>query len=332
MTDARTTLLAWTERGLLPRERLSDALRLVGATPNARRWRAFVAALFLWLGSALVAASLAYFIAANWQALGRYAKFALAETVIVAAVGLCVWRGLDSPWGRAALAVAALAVGALLALVGQTYQTGADTYELFAAWAVAITAWTLVARQSALWVIWLAIVNVAVAFYWTTVRSAWLLMFAPREVAWALLVVDTVALAVWEFAIGRGMRWLDARWAPRLVAVAAGTAITSIVVLAIFETRSPADRSLAGLAYLGFIGAIYWVYRVRMQELFMLAGAVLSLVVVVTAAVARLIDRHHAGTFLLLGLLVSGSAAAGAWWLRRVAREADDAEAAKAAA
>ncbi|MET0204922.1 MAG: DUF2157 domain-containing protein [Casimicrobiaceae bacterium] len=59
-------------------------------------------------------------------------------------IALAVWRGLDTLPGKAAL-VAALLAGALLALVGQVYQTGADTFELFAAWAVAIV--VLVARM-----------------------------------------------------------------------------------------------------------------------------------------------------------------------------------------
>ena len=51
---------------------------------------------------------------------------------------------------------AALLVGALLALVGQTYQTGADTFELFAVCAAAILPWVLVACFPTLWVLWLA--------------------------------------------------------------------------------------------------------------------------------------------------------------------------------
>ena len=39
--------------------------------------------------------------------------------------------------GKAVLTLLSLLVGALLALTGQIYQTGADTYELFAWWAVA---------------------------------------------------------------------------------------------------------------------------------------------------------------------------------------------------
>ena len=46
--------------------------------------------------------------------------------------------------GKAALLAASLFVGALLALIGQIYQTGADTFEMFAAWAALILPWVLV--------------------------------------------------------------------------------------------------------------------------------------------------------------------------------------------
>ena len=38
------------------------------------------------------------------------------------------WRGLNDPGGRASLFAAAILADVLLALVGQVYQTGADTF------------------------------------------------------------------------------------------------------------------------------------------------------------------------------------------------------------
>ena len=56
-------------------------------------------------------------------------------------------RACNRPAGKAALLAAALLTGGLLALIGQTYQTGADTFELFATWAALILPWVLAIQQ-----------------------------------------------------------------------------------------------------------------------------------------------------------------------------------------
>jgi uncharacterized membrane protein len=252
--------------------------------------------------------------------LGRFGKFALVEAAIVAALGIGLWRGLDSLAGRAALVGAALLAGVLLALVGQVYQTGADTFELFAAWAVAILAWVAVGRQPALWVIWLALVNIAVAIYYRTFGGFLGMLFGPTIALWALFAVNTAALVAWEVLALRGIRWLDVRWAPRVLAVASGTAITILALWSIFDHWRSDGWHL--LAYALWVAAIYWAYRVRTVDLFILTGAVLSVVVVTAMGLGRLVsDLRNAGGYLFVGLLLIASAAIGAIWLRGVAAE-----------
>ena len=91
--------------------------------------------LTLFAGTTALGAALIFFVAANWAAIGRFGKFALVEAVVIAAVGIYAALGPERASGKAALLVATLALGALLAFVGQTYQTGADTFELFSSWA-----------------------------------------------------------------------------------------------------------------------------------------------------------------------------------------------------
>ena len=161
MSTSRTEILEWVERGRLPAEALPAVLRLARITPGPAEWRRFLSRLTLWLGTVFCAAAVIFFFAYNWQAMGRYAKFGLAEGLIIAAVFLA-WRlGLERAGGKAALLAAALLVGALLALVGQTYQTGADTYELFAVWALAILPWVAVSCFGALWLLWIGLINLA---------------------------------------------------------------------------------------------------------------------------------------------------------------------------
>ena len=205
MNNARAELLAWAERGLVPADRMTEAFVAAGVTPPPAEWRAFLDRMLLWLGAAALAAAAVFFVAANWDALGRFAKFALVEAAIVAAVVVTLWRGMDSLAGRAALFAAAMLIGVLLALVGQVYQTGADTYELFAAWALAILAWAVISRQPAVWILWLALINLAVASYYQTFGGFLGAIFSPPAVLGMLFAINSIALIAWETLVARGV-------------------------------------------------------------------------------------------------------------------------------
>lgn len=107
------------------------------------------------------------------------------------------WRlGLERAAGKAALLAASLLVGALLALAGQIYQTGADTWELFAVWALMVFPWVAASRFSALWLFWLGLLNVASSLYFRTWGSFFGLFFDTETQLWWLFALDTAALCV----------------------------------------------------------------------------------------------------------------------------------------
>lgn len=324
MSRTRQDLVEWAEAGSIAPEHLRRALQLGGVLPDRTQWRAFLEQLLLWLGVVMLAAAAIFFLAYNWNDLGRYAKFALAESLILAALAAIWWQGLERIAGKAALLAAALFTGALLALIGQTYQTGADTFELFAAWAAAILPWALLARFPALWVLWLALANLAVVLYFQAFRGVFGVLFGPERVLWLLFGLDTLALAAWEGLALAGLAWLRERWAPRLIATAGGACVTALAVMDIFMKN---DFGWGGPAWLAWLAAAYAVYRRRIKDVYVLAGGVLSAVVVVASLLGKLLSdfRAEAGMLLLIGLAVIGMSAAGGYWLKQVANEEEGA-------
>ncbi|HEX9397164.1 MAG TPA: DUF2157 domain-containing protein [Burkholderiales bacterium] len=323
MKSNRNDILDWSDQGRIPAGRLREALQLAGVLPEAAGWRRFLDRMLLFMGVVLLGAAVIFFLAFNWQDLGRYAKFALAEVPILVALAF-VWRaGVDAIAGKAALLFAALVAGALLALVGQTYQTGADTFELFAAWAAAILPWVLVARFTPLWIFWLVLVNVAVALYFITLRFMWGMLFAPEKLLWLLFGLNTAALAAWEGLAAAGIEWLRERWSVRLVATASGALITALGLHDILDWQEPGrEASHWGVPLWGlWIAAAYLAYRRWIRDVYVLAAGVLSVIVIVTAFVAKQMTMRDGSGFLLLGLLVIGLSAAGGYWLKQVATE-----------
>lgn len=320
MNDHRSTIFEWSEQGRLRPEALPQVLRQTGITPAAADWRRLFDRLTLWIGAVFLAAAVIFFFAYNWQEMGRYAKFGLAESMIVAALAAAWKLGLDRAAGKAALLAATLLTGALLALVGQTYQTGADTYELFTVWALAAAPWVAIGRFAALWLVWIGLLNMAAWLYFRTFGGLLGVLFSVEEVWWVLFALDTLALCLWQAAAWRGIAWLQARWPLRVLATAAGTMLTFLAIWTMFESRNSDVGTF--LAYVAWMGAIYYVYRHRITDVFMLAGGVLSGIAVIACFLGKHLLKHNDGAgFLIIGIMVIGLSAAAGFWLKNVAKE-----------
>src|SRR5690606_4636049 len=126
--------------------------------------------------------------------------------------GALAARPLGVAW-RAALFGACVATGAVLALVGQTYQTGADVWQLFAAWAALMLPFAWLSRSSASWMLWLGVANLALMRALS--QSVWWGFFDTLSNAQTLLAIaafNLIVLLVFEgFAprlIAQPARWL----------------------------------------------------------------------------------------------------------------------------
>lgn len=320
----RLVLLEWAEQSKIDPARLPEAMRLSDVTPSSNDWRGFLDTLLLWLGALLTASGVMFFFAYNWDDLGRFTRFALIEGVLVVAL-LAVWRlGLDKLSGKAALMMAAVFVGVLLALVGQTYQTGADTYELFAVWSVLILPWALLARFDALWMFWLLLVNVAILLYYETFGGIFGILFGVEQMLWLLFVINTGALLVWEWMVSRGQsQRRSIRWMTRLLATVSGGLITALAILGVIG-EGQWGGLLAPLVWVVWMAcAYYWYLKVEL-DVYVLAIGVLSAIAVVSTTLGRLVfdsGLDDAGGMLLVSLCVIGLSAMGALWLRGVVNE-----------
>jgi uncharacterized membrane protein len=316
----RGQILDWAAEGRLTGDPRA-AIAAAGAATDAADWRALLDRLLLAGGVLLLASGLIFFIAYNWQAIGRMGKFALVEGVLLGCLVGC-WRfGVDSRPGKAMLAAAALVTGGLLALIGQTYQTGADTWELFAAWAALVLPLALVARMAPLWLLLVGLLDLAVVLWMQAFPGVISWLFRGVSMFWTLFALNAVALALWEFARTR-LAWLRERWPPRLLALAAGALATGAAIAAIIDPRT--QRALHLLAYAAWLGVLYAVYRHRIRDLFMLAGGALSVIVVVAVALAKLLIVEagaDGAAFFLVAIAVIAMSAAAAAWLRRLAAE-----------
>lgn len=320
MNRHRNSILQWAEEGRIAPGRVEEAMRAAGSLPGRLDWRDFIDGLLLWSGTVLLAAGVIFFFAYNWREIGNLARFGLVELLVASAVGGCLWFGIERPAGKASLFAVSLLAGALLALFGQTYQTGADTFELFVTWAAVILPWTAVGRLPALWVLLVCLVNLAVTLYFSAFPGLFGLLFGLDKQLWLLWAFNSAALVLWEF-FSKYLVWLRERWATRLLGFAGGALITSLAIMAIFNHK-PGFNSVL-VVYPLWLVAVYACYRHLLFDLFLLAGGVLSVVIVVASLLSRamLHSGSWGGAYLIVGLAVIGLSALGGVWLKSIAQE-----------
>jgi uncharacterized membrane protein len=290
------------EHGLSEVQRL-ELLALAGLDKEPGPLLARLPMLLAGLAGMLCGLGLVFAIAANWAELSRTAQFAILQSAVAAgALGVVARPQLSLPFGLWAL----LAIGGLLAFFGQTYQTGADAWQLFALWAALGLPLVLGARSDAAWATW-ALVAVTAVSLWVSAHTGHRWRAEPDDLA-AHLVGWVLALGL-VLALGSplGRRAGAGIWARRTAACLAVLLVTTTAMLALIGGQPTAQALLALLA-LG--GAAWALARPAGFDLFNLSAAALGLNVVLVGWLARLLlDGSHSGepigSLLLLGLLAA---------------------------
>ncbi|MGE0802600.1 MAG: DUF2157 domain-containing protein [Lautropia sp.] len=302
------------------------ALQLAGCTPTADGWHRALSRLFAVLALALIVSGVVCLVAWNWAALGRWGRFGLAQAVLLALLAGAVCAGAGRPLGHWLLIAAIALIGPLLALFGQTYQTGADLHGLFAAWALLALPWVGASRAPAAWLLWLAIAEAALGlavFTFGVWFEPWLRLARVGLPGWLLIAgCNAVALLAWELAgdLGLRLREFAGRSGPRVLAAVLVGVLAAMTVQALLPGGPRIDGAPPALAVV--LAAGYYVYRHRQVDLAMLALGWLASTAVALALLARVLGQAEISPWfgLLLGAAVLVAASAfGRNWLAEVA-------------
>jgi uncharacterized membrane protein len=283
----RSRVADWIQAGHLTHSARSTLPTHTDPWPTAPDWRAALNVGLLWLAALLISVGVIMFIAANWANAGNMLKIGGVEVLILVCAIVAQWQRRKPQVRDAALLTGAFATGGLLALVGQIYQTGADTAVLFGYWSLAMLPWVLVGTSPILWLLWAAVLSLATWLAVDTYNMKAYLPFALDPYL-AVAVVNLVLLAAWEFASTR-ITWLGSRLGPRCLAALAITML-SWRALEFMNSISRSSMHLPGwsawVLVLAVLGAIY--YRVR-RDLMMLAMIAMSVLVVFTWTGSRIL-------------------------------------------
>jgi uncharacterized membrane protein len=318
--DARE-IDALVDLGKLPREASAIAPRATLSTPQLTRE---LDLLLVLLAAGTGLAGVVFFFAYNWADMHRFAKLGLIQALTLGALGAHVaLRARSSLFSQVALFAASVFVGVFFATFGQIYQTGADAWQLFAAWAALVTPWVLLSRSQPHWLLWLALVHAAA---W--LLEAQLLMprydLRPEYVSSALGALMLGMLVARDLHVARhAPGWLSHPWGRTAlvlgVTVQAVGGFTSAIVLD--ELVGPA--ALGVLFYLASAGLLaWWIWR-NGRDVPTLAivglGAISAGFVLIARAV---LEAMELGGLFVLGAYVVVASTALVAWLRHLDSDA----------
>jgi len=305
---------------------IDAAFEITRAQPNASETRQFVVRLLQLAGVLSLAAGVVFFVAANWSEFGVTGRFMLIQGILIVSVVCGLWKPPPHPLGRCALLMAFIATGALLALFGQTYQTGADVYELFLTWAVLGLPFVVAGQWSVIWAAWLLVLNCALLlFFGWRPQGGWLwILFAPwRAITSVVLLVPAIVnLLLWGGAEylrrSRGLA-LTPRWLARLALACCFAFLTWAGIDALVASNFSGAEMLTMLVLLALeAGIAMYAVNVR-DDVFPLALTAASVIVLSTVKLGDYVDWDRVGgLFVLAAWLVVSSTLSGRILMTRV--------------
>jgi uncharacterized membrane protein len=316
----RRLLGAAGRKQALTQTAMDAALTLSGLRPDRAEWRQFAVRSLQSAGVLSLAFGVIFLVAFNWKQLGLYGRFALVEIPMLLAVAFVWIRGLEGLTGKLALLLAVLLTGALLALFGETYQTGADVFELFLGWAVLALPWVAACRFSPCWGLWLLLINLAAVFYsgWSDHLNLIDSIFSPKFglTAWALpFLINALAFIAVEALSRSRVPGFEARWLGRaLMTAAMSFASANVVIVVVDLWRSNSPKLFAPLLFIVCSAGLFVYAFWRKDDLFPFAVLALSWLVVTTTVLGRAMGEASVGIggVLVVAIYIVAAAAGAA--------------------
>lgn len=355
MSQPRRTIENLLKQGLLPLQHADNAALELQVFPTKKTWLAFFDKATLIIGAVALLLALVFFVAYNWLHMGRMGKFALVEGALVISIGLYVllsFRRRFQLVRQLLLLIASVITGSFLALLGQVYQTGADSWQLFFGWGILIIPWVFIARLPALWLLWLALIHAVVILYSDIspfLFDAYIFQDIFRIAV--LAAINFIAFNLWLFYFER-QRFANnsphktviyqttaskkdtskiaaqikpsLHWSTYVVGLLSTYFISRLALMYITNDASSTISIIALVIWAGWCGFIYWRFykqRINLLMLTYLCGSIIT--IVMFWAGEFLLNNWEALELLLLALLLIAISSAAMIWLRRVARLED---------
>lgn len=192
-------------------------------------------------------------------------------------------------------------VGVFLAVFGQIYQTGADTYELFLMWAFLITGFVIFSQFQALWFLWVLLINVGLYFF---INLKFGFQAHELNLLSLLSLFNILVLYIREMANTENRDWLKPNWSRYAgLIMILGLQIPGAFI---FFMGDNIKVYPSGIIYVLSCLGLGCLYQVKIKDIQAVSIILFSVFIISEALLFNLLGgaRHRSdeGLFLLMGL------------------------------
>lgn len=246
------------------------------------------------IGLALIAVSIVYLLAANWWMLPKFVQLFIPQILLLGSALLSVRFTAREKLRQSLDTVSGLMLGLSLAVIGQIYQTGADSYQLFLLWALLLLPW-LYRPNIGIFALFCVVSQLALYFYFK--QSFWLVR------------AETLYLLGLNLLTGLSMIYA-LRYYPVLRYLFIAVVVLISVVSMFRFIDSDSIWYLASLLVLPILFSVYFYTRKQQLETSLLvAGLALSFSVLIFDLTQQYLHDSAAGLLILALLIFSWFAA-----------------------
>lgn len=272
---------------------------------NITDWQKFFKYLTLALGAGFLLSGIVFFFAYNWADLHKNIKFLLVFTLLTVSVIGAVYPKLNAVVRQVSLLSASILVWVLFAVYGQVYQTGANAYDLFFMWVLAITLWTVLSRFSPQWLFYAVLVNTTLILYFLQVTSDDLLFYSGL-----FLLLLNVVLYVVPLILGKVYTYPIESYYTGIMTFACSAISTMGIITFIFVNYDRYSRAdLKGLYLLLVAGSVWLIGSfmrcLKTKDLLIFSYFLIAIFSIVFSILIRIADFND-GALLLYAIYSVG--------------------------
>ena len=253
---------------------------------DSNAWSAFLKILFLSLGVGFTTAGIIFFFAYNWADLHKFVKLGLIESIIFLMILVVVFIPAKQIIKDILFTGTTFLVGALLAVFGQIYQTGANAYDFFLGWTLFVALWVFISDFAPMWLIFLTLINTTFVLYSQQVAKDW----NDILVCFLLFCFNSLAIITFLLLNRAGKKQVSPEWLTNLMAIASSLFAIIGFMAAIFGQSEAFFLPLFLLTVAGYGAAIF--YGFKSKKRFYLSVVSLSVIVIITAYLSRIWRGH----------------------------------------
>lgn len=251
---------------------------------DGQKWLKFSEILTLTLGAGFLLSGIIFFFAFNWENLHRFEKMGTVLVLLLATFGALVKVPMREWVRNITIFALCVLVGAFLAVYGQVYQTGADSYLLFLAWSLCIVVWVFVADFYPLWLFFMGLVMLTYGLVPTIDQGVV-----------DFIVILSLFTAFFEYSplLIPNIKSVAPKWFMTLLFSSLSVLAVILISIFIFDKY---DRFVGGFEFLIGIAVNSWVciYAIKKKNLLIYSIFCTGILVLVYELLIRLINNFEA--------------------------------------